>query len=68
MNVPNESLDKVLELLPGMKSLTIMLLAISGWHSVHTVISVKHLWEIIGKLKSAGADGILALSIGEMTL
>ncbi len=66
MNVPDESLKEVLELLPGMKSPTIMPLANSGWHSVHTVISEKHLWEIIGKLKNAGAQGILALNIETM--
>ena len=51
-----------------MKIPTIMPLANSGWHSVHTVISEKHLWEIIGKLKSAGAEGILALNIEKMIL
>ncbi|MDO5572276.1 MAG: ATP phosphoribosyltransferase [Bacteroidales bacterium] len=68
MNVPNESLDDVISILPGIKSPTIMPLANSGWHSVHTVISEKTLWEIIGKLKSAGAEGILALNIEKMIL
>lgn len=68
MNVPNESLDSVLKLLPGMKSPTVMPLANNGWHSVHTVISEKQLWEIIGKLKNAGAQGILALNIEKMIL
>ncbi len=66
MNVPDESLENVLSLLPGIKSPTIMPLANSGWHSVHAVISEKHLWEIIGKLKNAGAQGILALNIETM--
>ncbi|MEG1587044.1 MAG: ATP phosphoribosyltransferase [Bacteroidales bacterium] len=68
MNVPNESLDEVLALLPGMKSPTVMPLANQGWHSVHTVLSEKQLWEIIGKLKAAGAEGILALNIEKMIL
>ena len=45
-----------------------MPLANNGWHSVHTVISEKQLWEIIGKLKNAGAQGILALNIEKMIL
>jgi ATP phosphoribosyltransferase len=68
MNVPNGSLDAVISLLPGIKSPTIMPLANEGWHSVHTVISEKTLWEIIGKLKNAGAEGILALNIEKMIL
>lgn len=66
MNVPDEQLDEVLALLPGMKSPTVMPLANKGWHSVHTVLSEKKLWEIIGKLKAAGAEGILALNIEKM--
>lgn len=66
MNVPNESLERVLAILPGMKSPTVMPLANTGWHSIHTVISEKMLWEIIGKLKAAGAEGILALNIEKM--
>lgn len=66
MNVPNESMDKVLAILPGMKSPTIMPLANSGWHSVHTVLPEKIFWQIIGKLKEAGAEGILALNIEKM--
>lgn len=66
MNVPNEQLEEVLALLPGMKSPTVMPLANEGWHSIHTVLSEKKLWEIIGKLKAAGAEGILALNIEKM--
>lgn len=68
MNVPDQHLEEVLSILPGMKSPTIMPLANKGWHSVHTVLSEKMLWEIIGKLKSAGAEGILALNIEKMIL
>lgn len=66
MNVPDERLQEVIALLPGMKSPTVMPLANAGWHSVHTVLSEKLLWEIIGKLKAAGAEGILALNIEKM--
>ena len=68
MNVPNNSLDKILEVLPGIKSPTIMPLAKEGWSSVHTVIEEKRFWEIINKLKTAGAEGILVLNIEKMVL
>ena len=68
MNVPNNSLDKILEVLPGIKSPTIMPLAKEGWSSVHTVLEEKRFWEIINKLKTAGADGILVLNIEKMVL
>ena len=66
MNVPDECLNAVIDILPGMKSPTIMPLANSGWHSVHTVLPEKVFWEIIGKLKEVGAEGILALNIEKM--
>ena len=66
MNAPNESLDEILEVLPGMKSPTVMPLAQTGWSSVHTVLDEKRFWEIIGKLKAAGAEGILVLPIEKM--
>ncbi|MGL4292488.1 MAG: ATP phosphoribosyltransferase [Bacteroidales bacterium] len=68
MNVPDTCLQEVISLLPGMKSPTVMPLANPGWHSVHTVLAEKTLWEIIGKLKAAGAEGILALNIEKMIL
>ena len=68
MNVPNNSLDKILEVLPGIKSPTIMPLAKEGWSSVHTVLEEKRFWEIINKLKTAGAEGILILNIEKMVL
>ena len=68
MNVPNNSLDKILEVLPGIKSPTIMPLANEGWSSVHTVLDEKRFWEIINKLKTAGAEGILVLNIEKMVL
>ena len=55
-------------MLPGMKSPTVMPLAQEGWCSVHTVLDEKCFWEIIGKLKSLGAEGILVLPIEKMIL
>lgn len=68
MNVPDESLSAVLEILPGVKSPTVIKLATDGWHAVHTVIPEKTYWELVGKLKAAGAEGILALNIEKMVL
>jgi len=68
MNVPKEKLDEVLSILPGMKSPTVLPLANSDWCSVHSVLEEKRLWEIVGKLKAAGAEGILALDIERMIL
>ena len=56
------------EVLPGMKSPTVMPLAQEGWCSVHTVLDEKRFWEIIGKLKALGAEGILVLPIEKMIL
>lgn len=66
MNVPREKLDNVIAILPGIKSPTVLPLADENWCSVHTVIDEKHFWEIIGKLKSAGAEGLLVLNIEKM--
>lgn len=68
MNVPTENIEQVLSVLPGMKSPTIMPLATPGWSSVHTVLEEKRFWEIINKLKSVGAEGILVLNIEKMVL
>lgn len=68
MNVPNASLDTILEILPGIKSPTIMPLAQEGWSSVHAVLPEKRFWEIINRLRSAGAEGILVLNIEKMIL
>jgi ATP phosphoribosyltransferase len=66
MNVPNENIKAIVEELPGMKSPTVMPLAKDGWSSLHTVLDEKRFWEIIGKLKSLGAEGILVLPIEKM--
>jgi len=68
MNVPTENIDKIIEVLPGMKSPTIMPLAKEGWNSLHAVIDEKRFWDIIGKLKALGAEGILVIPIEKMIL
>lgn len=68
MNAPTEKLQEIIEVLPGMKSPTVMPLAQEGWSSVHTVLDQKRFWEIIGKLKALGAEGILVLPIEKMIL
>jgi ATP phosphoribosyltransferase len=68
MNVPTGNIDKIIEVLPGMKSPTIMPLAKEGWNSLHAVIDEKRFWDIIGKLKALGAEGILVIPIEKMIL
>ena len=68
MNAPTDKLNQIIEVLPGVKSPTIMPLATEGWSSVHTVLDEKRFWEIIGKLKALGAQGILVLPIEKMIL
>lgn len=68
LNAPRENLNEIIQVLPGMKSPTVTPLADSEWVSIQSVISEKHFWEIIGKLKSLGAEGILVLPIEKMIL
>ena len=68
LNAPNNKLDKILEVLPGMRSPTVLPLAEEGWSSVHTVISKNDFWEIIDELKTNGAEGILVCPIEKMVL
>ena len=68
MNVPTDKVKEITEVLPGVKSPTVMPLATEGWSSVHTVLDEKCFWEIIGKLKAIGAQGILVLPIEKMIL
>jgi len=63
LNAPNESLERIINILPGVKSPTIMPLAMDGWSSIHTVISEDDFWGKINNLKSVGAEGILVLPI-----
>jgi len=68
MNVPKGKLEQIVAVLPGMKSPTVMPLAQENWCSVHTVLNEKCFWEIIGKLKALGAEGILVLPIEKMII
>ena len=68
LNAPNDKLPRILSLLPGMKSPTILPLAESGWSSVHSVLSEDTFWDIIEQLKDAGAQGILVIPIEKMIL
>lgn len=68
MNVPTDKIKDIIEVLPGIKSPTIMPLATEGWSSIHTVLDQKCFWEIIGKLKAIDAQGILVLPIEKMIL
>lgn len=66
LNAPNNSLDKIIKLLPGMRSPTVLPLAESGWSSVHSVLNEDEFWEKIEQLKAAGAEGILVIPIEKM--
>ena len=68
LNAPNANLEKIISLLPGMKSPTVVALATPGWSSVHSVIAESEFWDIIEKLKLAGAEGILVVPIEKMIL
>ena len=66
LNVPNEKIQEVASLLPGMKSPTVVPLTTEGWSSMHSVIEENDFWTVIGKLKKAGAEGILVIPIEKM--
>jgi ATP phosphoribosyltransferase len=68
MNAPNECIEHIIEILPGMKSPTVMPLAESGWSSIHTVIKEDRFWEIIDELRDNGAQGILVVPIEKMII
>ncbi|WP_106828298.1 ATP phosphoribosyltransferase [Parabacteroides pacaensis] len=68
LNAPKDKLDEITEVLPGMKSPTVTPLAEEGWCSIQSVIEEKRFWEVIGKLKSLGAEGILVIPIEKMIL
>ncbi len=68
LNAPNENLKEIISLLPGMKSPTVLPLAEEGWSSVHSVLQENEFWEIIEKLKAAGAQGILVVPIEKMIM
>ena len=68
MNAPKARLNDIINVLPGLKSPTVIPLADEEWCSVHTVLDEKRFWEIIGRLKEMGAQGILVTPIEKMIL
>lgn len=68
MNVPNEKVQSIIKLLPGMRSPTVLPLAEAGWSSIHTVIEKNSFWEVIDELKANGAEGLLVVPIEKMVL
>jgi ATP phosphoribosyltransferase len=68
LNAPNDKLETICSLLPGMRSPTILPLAESGWSSVHSVINETDFWNVIEKLKANGAQGILIIPIEKMII
>jgi len=68
LNAPNDKLEQIISILPGIKSPTVMPLALEGWSSLHSVLSENEFWEVIDKLKENGAQGILVIPIEKMIL
>ena len=68
MNVPNNKIEEVIDLLPGMRSPTVLPLAEKGWSSIHTVIEKNKFWNVIDELKRKGAEGLLVVPIEKMVL
>ncbi|WP_029903986.1 ATP phosphoribosyltransferase [Prevotella sp. 10(H)] len=68
LNAPEDKLDEIIDILPGMRSPTVTPLATKGWCSVQSVVDDKRFWEVISRLKSLGAEGILVLPIEKMIL
>ena len=68
LNAPDDAIPRIVELLPGMRSPSILPLADKGWSSVHSVINDDDFWEVIDELKQLGAEGILVVPIEKMIL
>ncbi len=68
LNAPDNKLEEIIKLLPGMKSPSVLPLAETGWSSVHSVLNENDFWDIIEKLKEAGAQGILVVPIEKMII
>ncbi|MCX2742494.1 ATP phosphoribosyltransferase [Mangrovivirga sp. M17] len=66
LNAPNDKVEEIIEILPGMRSPTVLPLAQEGWSSLHSVINEDEFWDRIEKLKDAGAEGILVVPIEKM--
>ncbi len=68
MNAPNDKLDEIIRVVPGMKSPTVLPLALAGWSSLHSVVPEAIFWDVLEQLKAAGAEGILVVPIERMIL
>ena len=68
MNIPTDAVEKAVQIIPAMRSPTVMPLAQEGWCSMHSVVEEKDLWEKIKALKAIGAEGILVLSLDKIIL
>ncbi len=68
LNAPDSKVEEIISVLPGMKSPTVMPLAIKGWSSIHSVLRESEFWEAIDKLKELGAQGILVIPIEKMII
>jgi len=68
LNAPNDKVDEIIQYLPGMRSPTVVPLADNKWSSIHSVINEDEFWEVIEKLRGAGAEGILVVPIEKMIL
>ena len=66
LNAPNDKLQDIINMIPGMKSPTIVPLAMEGWSSIHSVLEENQFWENIEAIRSAGAEGILVIPIEKM--
>ncbi len=68
LNAPNEKIEDIVKILPGMRSPTVLPLAEKGWSSIHTVVEKNKFWDILDELKAEGAEGILVCPIEKMVL
>lgn len=68
LNAPNDKIEKIMSVLPGMRSPTVLPLAQEGWSSIHSVINKNEFWEVIDELKENGAEGILVCPIENMVI
>lgn len=66
LNAPNDAITRIIEIIPGMKSPTVLPLAQEGWSSVHSVVAESDFWDVIDSLKDLGAEGILVIPIEKM--
>lgn len=68
LNAPDDKLDQIINIIPGMKSPTVLPLALEGWSSVHSVVNENDFWQVIGQLREFGAEGILVIPIEKMII